>query len=224
MNRQGRAAAALGLIGPGLLAAYFAAPAFLDWPYAGLPPIQLAQYALTHQQFFFAGAWLQVTGATLSVLFFVSLVDCAGAFLRPSGAAVILASALLLAVVVVEAAFLVAVPVAAGDNDLATVATSFAFSNGVFARVFPLAPAPLVFLSLGAVLRDSTVLPRAFVWTAFLIAGLFETASIVAIFAAVGSYAAIALSVLQEFWIVGAAVARLRIASTEMAQQSPSPV
>src|ERR1700730_6581452 len=61
----------------------------------------------------------------------------------------------LLAVVLVEAAFLIAVPVAA------TVATAFALSKGVFARIFPLAPASGSYLGLGAVLLTSRVLPRA---------------------------------------------------------------
>jgi hypothetical protein len=45
-------------------------------------------------------------------------------------------------VVVIEAALLEAVPMAAANGDQAIVATAFALSNGVFARIFPLAPAP----------------------------------------------------------------------------------
>jgi len=54
------------------------------------------------------------------------------------------------------------VPTAAAAGDLATVATTFALSNGTFARVFAIGPAPATYLALGSMLRDSPVLDRRF--------------------------------------------------------------
>jgi hypothetical protein len=195
-----------GILGPLLLTMYFATPAFVSWPDAATPPDQLLQYAKAHEVLFYLGAWLQSTGALLSVVFFLVLVQLAGAQRYLAGLFTIVAVALLLSVVVVEAAMLVAVPVGAANNDTATVATTFALSNGVFVRVFPLAPATAVFAGLAAVLFGSPVLARGFAWAALVIAALFELAGIAAVFSTAGLVLAIVLSIAQEVWIVAGAV------------------
>jgi len=209
-----------GIIGPLLLTMYFATPAFVSWPTAGASPDQLMQYAKTHEVIFYLGAWLQATGALLCVVFFLVLVQLAGAQRYLAGLITIVAVALLLTVVVIEAAMLVAVPFGADNNDAATVATTFALSNGVFVRVFPLAPATAVFAGVAAVLFRSHVLAVGFAWAALAIAALFELAGIAAIFSAAGLILAILLSIAQEVWIVAAAVglgvaARAAVISTE---------
>jgi hypothetical protein len=209
-----------GIIGPLLLTFYFATPAFVSWPSAGAPTDQLVQFAKTHEALFYLGAWLQCTGALLSVVFFLVLVQLAGAQRHLAGLVTIVAVALLLAVVVVEAAMLVAVPFGAANNDTATVATTFALSNGVFVRVFSLAPAPAVFAGLAAVLFRSRVLPMGFAWAALVVAALFEVAGIAAIFSTAGLILAIVMSIAQELWIIAAAVglgmaARVAVIPTE---------
>jgi len=195
-----------GIIGPLLLTMYFATPAFVSWPNASVPPDQLVQFAKTHEVVFYLGAWLQSTGALLSVIFFLVLVQLAGAQRHLAGLITIVAVALLLTVVVIEAAMLVAVPFGAANNDAATVATTFALSNGVFVRVFPLAPATAVFAGTAAVLFRGHVLAIGFAWSALAIAALFELAGIAAIFSAAGLTLAIVLSIAQEVWIIAAAV------------------
>ena len=197
---------ACGIIGPILLTFYFATPAFVSWPSAGTPPDQLMQYAKTHEAVFYLGAWLQATGALLCVVFFLVLVQLAGAQRYLAGLITIVAVSLLLTVVVIEAAMLIAVPFGADNNDAPTVATTFALSNGVFVRVFPLAPATAVFAGVAAVLFRSRVLATGFAWTALAVAALFELAGIAAIFSAAGLILAILLSIAQEVWIVAAAV------------------
>jgi hypothetical protein len=209
-----------GIVGPLLLTMYFATPVFVSWPSADTPAEQLVQFAKTHEVLFYLGAWLQCTGALLSVVFFLVLVQLAGAQRHLAGLTTIVAVALLLAVVVFEAAMLVAVPFGAANNDTATVATTFALSNGVFVRVFPLAPAPAVFASVGAVLLRSRVLPMGFAWAALVVAALFEVAGIAAIVATAGLILAIVMSIAQELWIVAAAVglgvaARVAVIPTE---------
>src|SRR5438552_8416559 len=142
---QRRLGIACGVAGPILLAIYFAAPALAKWPYAGASPDDLVAYGNTHRVLFYAGGWFQATGAALSILFFLVLLQLSGARGRLSGLVTVVGCALLLSVVVVEAGLLEAVPMAAAAGDKATVATTFALSNGVFVRIFPLAPAPLLF-------------------------------------------------------------------------------
>jgi hypothetical protein len=212
-----------GIVGPLLLTMYFAIPAFVGWPSAGTPPDQLVQYANTHEVVFYLGAWLQSTGALLSVVFFLVLVQLAGAQRHLAGLITIVAVALLLTVVVIEAAMLVAVPFGAANDDAGTVATTFALSNGVFVRVFPLAPATAVFAGVAAVLFRSRVLATGFAWAAMAIAALFELAGIAAIFSAAWLTLAIVLSIAQEAWIIAAAVGlgvAARVAWTPTEKQS----
>lgn len=56
--------AAAGIVGPQLLTAYFTAPALAGWPYSGASPEALTAYARSHSLLFYAGGWLQATGAS----------------------------------------------------------------------------------------------------------------------------------------------------------------
>jgi len=199
-----------GIAGSLLLAAYFTAPALVHWPYAGASPAKLTAYATAHRLLFFGGGWLQATGALLSIVFFLVLLQLSGARSSLAGAVALTGCAVLLSVVVIEAALLEEVPLAAANGDQATVATAFALSNGVFARIFPLAPAPLVFAGTGFALAGTAVLPRAFTRTALLIAGLFLLAGIAAVFGTAGLILAIVMSVLEAIWILAAAITLAR--------------
>ena len=107
----------------------------------------------------------------------------------------------------IEGAFLMAVPQAAISGDAATVATAFALSNGVFVRVFPLAPASASFVGLGAVIMGSGVLHRWFGYVAVGIGAAFELAGIIALVSGIAVIAVIVLSVGEEVWILAAAIA-----------------
>jgi hypothetical protein len=216
MRRWGATA---GILGPVLLVIYFATPAFVHWPYAGANPTDLTAYANTHASLFYVGGWLQVTGAALSVLFFLVLLQLSGARARLAGALTLVGSALLLSVVTVEAALLEAVPGAAAAGDQATVATTFALSNGVFARIFPLAPAPLLFAGVGLALRCAQVLPRFYARSALVVAGLFVLSGIAANFGTPGLIFAIAMSGVQAIWIAAAAIT---LAVSRPADATPS--
>ena len=210
-DRRRIAAALCGIAGPIALTVYFAAPALSNWPYAGASAAQLASYALGHQRLFYAGAWLQVTGTLLSVAFFLAIVDLARATSRLPGVLVIACSTALLGLVLVEAALLVAVPMAAANGDSATVVTTFDLSNGVFVRIFPLAPASITYIALGAVILGSEVLHRWFGLTAVGLGIAFELAGLIAVFSTGGLVLTIVLSTGQELWIVAAAISLLRL-------------
>lgn len=202
-----QAAAACGILGPILLAIYFGAPAVSGWPYAGASPDELVRFADAHAWLFYAGAWLQVTGTLLSIVFYIALLSAGRAQETFWGYVLLIAAGSVLTLVVVEAAFLVAVPVAAAGGDKATVATGFALSNGIFARVFPLAPASASYVALGAVVLRSAVLPRSFGQAAIALGVAFEAAGLAAVLTNVAVFAAVALSVLQTLWILAAALA-----------------
>jgi hypothetical protein len=187
-----------GIAGPMALTVYFAAPALTNWPYAGASAAQLTAYATGHQTLFFAGAWFQATGTLLSIVFFLAIVQLAGAPTRLPGLVVIVASAALLSLVLVEAALLIEVPLAAANGDSAAVVTTFALSNGVFARVFPLAPASATYIGLGVVILGSRVMHRGFGYVAVGLGVAFEVAGIVAVFTIVGLILAIVLSMIQS--------------------------
>ncbi|MGI5133868.1 hypothetical protein [Streptomyces sp. CA-106110] len=205
-----------GIAGPVLLIIYFAVPALTSWPYAGASPHQLITYANSHTLLFYAGGWLQVTGATLSILFFLTLLDHSGTVRQLAGLVTLVGCAVLLAVVLIEAALLEAVPAAAHAKDAATVATTFALSNGVFARIFPLAPAPLVFIGIGYALRPC-VLRKRYADSAKVVAALFVVAGIAAVFGTPGLIFAIVMSVVQAIWILTAAIA-LNVATHRVPQ------
>lgn len=205
--RLERLGAAAGIAGPVLLAFYFAAPAFTGWPYSGATPDVLIEYARSHALLFYLGGWLQATGSLLSVVFFLVLLYLSGRRHEFEGGLVFLGAAVLLAIVLVEAAFLEAVPIAAAADDRATVATTFALSNGVFARIFPLAPAPLIFAGIGVALRGTRLLPALFATSALVIAALFVVAGVMAIFGTVGLILAIVMSIVEAVWILAAAIA-----------------
>jgi len=203
-------AALAGIAGPVLLAAYFITPALADWPYAAESPGKLIAYATAHRLLFYAGGWLQTTGALLSIVFLLVLLQISGARRTLAGSATLTGCAVLLSVVVVEAALLEAVPVAAANGDQATVATAFELINGVFVRIYPLAPAPLLFAGIGFALSGASILPRVFARTAVLISGLFLIAGLAAVFATAGLILASVMSVVEAIWIPAAAIALAR--------------
>jgi hypothetical protein len=149
--------AACGLLGVVALAVYFGAAPPLPPPDAGAA--EVAGVGLRYHGTLFLGAWLQATGTLLCVVFFVALVQLAGGATRPSGLLTVVGAGTLLAVAVVEGAFTVDWAQAAADGHPAVALSSYEVMSA-FVHVFPMAPAPLVYLSLGAALAGSDVLPR----------------------------------------------------------------
>jgi hypothetical protein len=199
-----------GVIGALLLGVYFAAPAALGWPYDGASASTISAYAKAHEALFFGGAWLQVTGTLLCAVLFLAIVYLAGAAAGLAGLVTIASTAVLLATVVVEAAFLVAVPIAAAAGDSATTVTMFTLSNGVFVRVFALAPASATLVGLGLAILRSRCLGGAIGWSAVGLGVGFEAAGILAIWSAAGVVAGAILAAAQALWVITASVSLAR--------------
>jgi hypothetical protein len=201
-----RAGSAAGLIGAGLLATYFLVPPLIGWPYAATDSADIMAFAATRGVLFPAGAWLQVTGTLLCVVLFAAILTLAHAYASLPGLLALLMSAVLLSTVVIEAVLLVAVPIAAVNGDAATAATTFALSNGVFARVFPMAPASATLIALGLVIVHSEVAALRIGRAAIALGVAFELAGLLAILSPVGLVVVVVLSVAQCVWLVAASL------------------
>jgi hypothetical protein len=96
-------AALAGIAGPVLLAAYFITPALAGWAYAAESPGKLIAYATAHRLLFYTGGWLQATGALLSIVFLLVLLQITGARRTLAGLAILTGCSVLLSVVVGQA-------------------------------------------------------------------------------------------------------------------------
>lgn len=195
-----------GLVGTVLLGAYFGAAPPL--PPANATVAQVTHVALRYHNTWFLGAWLQATGSLLSVVFFLALVHQARGAARLAGMLTLLGSALLMAVVLGEGAFTMDLAQAAANGHPATALTSYDLMT-VFIHVFPLAPAPLIFLALGTVLLGPPVqvLPQVFGYLALALGLLFEVVGLVGLFTS-PILTLIPLG-LQALWVVAAALTLL---------------
>jgi hypothetical protein len=95
---------------------------------------------------------------------------------------------------------------AAALGHAATALASIDITN-VFVYIFLMVPAPAFFLSLGAVLLGSQVLPRLFGYLALVLGGAFAVLGLVGLFSASAIALSIVLLIGQELWIVAAAIA-----------------
>ena len=153
------------------------------------------------------GTWLQVTGALLAVVFLVGLGRAVPS--QSMVASILLVGCCtLLAVVLAEAVFSVTWLQAAQVNDATSGRVSFALMSS-FIRIFPIVPAPAVYVPLGIILRRSRRLPPGFAWTALVIGVGFLAVGIAGIVVPGATIGAAVLSSLQDLWILAAGIGLL---------------
>jgi len=210
-----RLIAVSGILGPVALAVYFATPWLVNWPMGNVTGGQLATFASHHRDLFFVGAWFQGVGSLLSVLFFVGLVHLAGATNRLAGLCTVAACAVLLSLSLVEGAFLMTVPLAVAAGHAATAQATFDLSTITFVHVFPIVPVPAVLFSLGAVILGSKVLPRWVGVAAVVLGAAFEIVGFAALLIDAFVIPVIGLLVIEELWIIAAALALLRLSGDQ---------
>jgi hypothetical protein len=194
-----------GILGLVFLGLYFGVGSAIGL--ASLPPgadvEQILHVATQYHAVWFLGAWLQATGSLLSVIFFLGLVQLSGAATRLSGMLTLLGSAVLLGVVLIEGVFTIDLAQAATDGHQATSVSSFDLMT-VFAHIYPIVPAPLIFLALGTILLGPGLLPKIFAYLALALGGLYVVVGLV------GLYTSPLLTLiplgLQSLWILAAAV------------------
>lgn len=197
-----------GILGTILLGLYFGIGAGVGL--ATLPPeatqAQIVSMATQYHDLWYLGTWLQGTGTLLSVIFFLSLVQQAGSSAKLSGVLTLLGSAVLLGVVLIEGVFTIDLAQAAADGHQATSVTSFDLMT-VFSHIYPIAPAPVIFLALGTILVGARVLPRAFGYIALFLGVVFAIAGLVGLFTT--PLLTLIPLALQGLWIIAAAITML---------------
>jgi hypothetical protein len=198
--------AASGILGVLLLSAYFAAP--FPQPPANATVDQIAATANKYSTLLLIGGWLQITGTMLAAIFFIGLVYLSRAITRLSGMLTLFAAAVLLSTSLLEATLLMNVAYATTNGHPQTALNSWDLMT-MFIHVFPIGPAPLSYLSLGALLLGSAVLPRLFGYLALLLGGAFALVGFLGLLVPAVNYGIIALLITQEVWILAAGVTLL---------------
>ena len=194
-----------GVAGVAMLIAHFQIPAHV--PGDDSPPATITQFVLHHHAAILATAWLQGAGPFPYVLFALGVVYLAGAMTRLAGWVTLLASAVILTLSLIDAAFTIAAAEAVIHGHAVTASVSFDLIDGpgndAVGRVFLIAP-PLL-LPLGAVALGSRLLPRAFGYTAVAFGAASIILGLAALFSATAFSLAIILIIAESAWILAAA-------------------
>jgi hypothetical protein len=197
-----------GILGTVLLGLYFGVGFSVGL--AQLPPdttaAQVVRIGREYRNLWFLGTWLQATGSLLSVVFFLALVQRAGRTASLAGLLTIVGSAVLLAVVLVEGVFTIDLAQAAVNGHPSTSLASFDIMS-VFTYVYPIVPAPVIFLALGTILLGSHLLPRVLGYLAFGLGIAFAVVGLIGLFTT--SLLTIVVLSLQALWVLAAAITLL---------------
>lgn len=214
-----------GIFGTVLLGLYFGVgfSAGLAQLSSAATQAQVVSVATQYHTLWFLGTWLQATGSLLSVVFFLALVQKAKATVRLAGLLTTVGSAVLLAVVLIEGVFTIDLAQAAANGHQVTSLTSFDLMT-VFTYIYPIVPAPVIFLALGTILLGSHLLPRVFGLLVFGLGVAFAVVGLIALFTT--PILTIIVLSLQALWVLAAAVMWLiragRVADA-VGEASPSP-
>jgi len=212
-----------GILGTVLLGLYFGvgfSVGLAQLPSAATQA-RVVSVATQYHTLWYLGTWLQATGSLLSVVFFLALVQRAGQTASLAGLLTVVGSAVLLAVVLMEGVFTIDLAQAAANGHQATSLTSFDLMT-VFSYIYPIVPAPMIFLGLSTILRGSHLLPRLFGWLAFGLGIAFAIVGLVALFTT--SILAIVVLSLQALWVLAASLTllvRARTVSEATTKASP---
>jgi hypothetical protein len=206
-----------GILGTVLLGLYFGVGFSVGL--AQLPPnttaAQVVSIGREYRNLWFLGTWLQATGSLLAVVFFLALVQRAGRTASLAGLLTIVGSAVLLAVVLVEGVFTIDLARAAVSGHPTTSLASFDIMS-VFTYVYPIVPAPVIFLALGTILLGSHVLPRVLGYLAFGPGVAFAVVGLIGLFTT--SLLTIIVLSLQALWVLAAAITLLVSPGKEFGQ------
>lgn len=186
----------------GILGVIMLIPSFIINP--GPPPnptvAQLIAFGNQYHNSILIGAWLQAVSPFLIILFAIAIVHLAGATTRLMGWMTMFGGSILVMTSLVEVTFYLS---AVNGNPATTGLISLDLISAV-QHVFSMVAAPALFLPLGAVILDSRVLPHAFGYLAFVLAGIFAILGIVALFSPIQSVVNILASVQGLWWLIAA--------------------
>ena len=224
--RSRRWLAGSGIVGPVLLAVYFSAPAAVPrlarLLYASTPRTrQIVVVGADYHLLLAVGSWLQGMGALLCVVFLLALVQWAGGSGTLVGRLVLLGAAVLLAVVLAEMVFTLTWASAASAGQQTTARTAYDLMAR-FTQVFPIVPAPTVYLALAAVLAaGQPVLPSILTRLAAVLGVGFVLVGLAGVLTSSAAAGSAALSGLQDLWIFAAGITALRRTSSRSHHGEP---
>jgi hypothetical protein len=173
---------------------------------------QLMEFIAHNRIGIFWDAYLQSIGTLLSVIFFIRLVFLSGSTRRFAGWMVIITSSVILAIALLDVTFTVAAANAAlaGHSDTVRVAVDFITgSTEAFDYTFLFVPAPLLIISLAAVLLASNLFPRIFGYVAIVIGIAFVVLGVFSLFntlVGIGGIAFEIVQLIQVIWVLASAV------------------
>jgi hypothetical protein len=193
-----------GILGTAALVVYYSAPyTFMPLPAPDVSAAQVMAFGARYSTTVLVDAWLQVAGATLSVIFALGLVHLAHASDRPAGKLTLLVSGVIMALALAEATFEIAAASAAAMGHTATGLVSFDLTN-TFIHVFLIAPS--LFLVLGIALLGTPVLPRGFSYAAIGLGIVVQALGFAGLFTTAALLPVIIVLMLQIFWNIAAAI------------------
>lgn len=199
--------AACGIVGVIMLTAHFFIPPGV--PGDNSPQATVTRFVLHHRAAILLTAWLQGFGPLPYVLFALGVVCLADGITRFAGWFTMLASAVILTLSLIDAAFTIAAVQAVTHGQAATAAVSFDLiagpGNDAVGRVFLIAP-PLL-LPLGGVLLGSRLLPRPFGYAAVAAGIVSIILGLAALFSSAAFSLAIVLIIAENVWVLAAALA-----------------
>lgn len=161
-----------GLLGTVALTLYFSAP--FNW--MPLPPPnattkQIFVFGHTYHTAILIDTWLQQLGTILSVIFALALVQFAGTSQTLAGRLTLLTSTVITSLSLAEGTFALGALQAGNNGHIDAALTCYELTN-TFIHIFLLAPS--LFLVLGFALKNTTVLPKIFTWSAIVLGILFS--------------------------------------------------
>jgi hypothetical protein len=218
-DRYGRWLAACGILGPLLLTLYFGVPALVprlgSLSYSSGTPAtaKIVTVGANYHLLLSIGCWMQGTGALLSVVFLLALAQWAGAGSTLPGRILLLACAALVGLVLVEMVFTLTWASAATHGQPSTARVAYDLMAR-FVQVFPIVPAPAVYLALAAVLATGRpVLPAVFTRLATVIGTGFLIIGTAVVLTPTAAAVAGGLAALQGLWILAAGITAYRFAN-----------
>lgn len=219
-DRYGRWLAGCGVVGPLLLILYFGVPALVprlgSLTYSNGTPAtaKIVTVGADYHLLLNVGCWMQGTGALLCAVFLLGLAQRTGAGSTLPGRILMLGCAALVGLVLAEMVFTFTWASAASHGQPSTARVAYDLMAR-FVQVFPIVPAPTVYLALAAVLAiGRSILPAVFTRLAAAIGIGFLIVGIAVVLTPSAAAVAGALAALQAMWILAAGVSVLR---------SPSP-
>ena len=166
-------------------------------------------------------AWLQGIGSLLAVIFFLALVYLAQGIERFSGWITTLGATTVLTTTLLDVAFVLGAVQGAVDGHPTTALTCFDMTF-VFIHLFPMIPAAVTFLGLGAMLLRSPILPRVFAHVALALGFAFPVLGCLGLLMPRVNGIVVILLSSQEVWVVAAAIT-LQFRSVDSTIQTARP-